>query len=492
METDVALRNLIKRVDPTTLPEAASAPAGATVAVDVVVNTDGTVESVDFRFADPSLRAVVARALRQWTFRPFLQNGRAIRVVFLVEIRFADPAAERARKAMDAYEDARTACASAMTSASQTAEAVCAEVVRAAEALGPDRVLERIEALIGHGVSLIGVNRPADALADFKRALALRPSAEAEFDPNAAALLDYIGGTYLRLGDAANALDNLARAVAVLEHVVAESAEKRNQFAPYLKQSLDLMAQAERQLGHEPAAAALEGRAARAASSVQSATPRPPMAVRGGLLCLGQTGYALSEADVRELRSILPLASKPWLLEGDATETIGLPTWSVYVYLEADVVSARLRRGPSVRMAATLASPTAFSARKPWEDRHFQIRWAQVPLDERQGTDVRGHDDQNRPFLMFVGSGSDISDDELIQIVTFVRTSGATPGTVRDADLSMFTEIQPWPISRIARVGDKVSVTLDAGRTVEGPFQDVTLKKTGASWTVVELRPFGR
>src|SRR5215471_8319025 len=79
IDSSVAMRQIVKRVDPVFPPDVIAANPGAPFAADVVIKTDGTVESVTIVLGPPALHAAAIAALKQWTFKPFMNAGRPVR-----------------------------------------------------------------------------------------------------------------------------------------------------------------------------------------------------------------------------------------------------------------------------------------------------------------------------------------------------------------------------------------------------------------------------
>ena len=100
-DTDVALKQVTKRVEPVLPPDLVTANPGAVLAADVVVRANGTVESVTIVTAPPGLDTPLTAALQQWTFQPFLVNGRPVRAVVMIDVALADPRAEAERRSSD-------------------------------------------------------------------------------------------------------------------------------------------------------------------------------------------------------------------------------------------------------------------------------------------------------------------------------------------------------------------------------------------------------
>ena len=86
------LPSLVQQVRPGYTTEALHARAQGTVAVEAVVNVDGSVGDVRvLRSFDPSfgLNAEAVRAVRQWRFRPGSRQGRVVPMTVTIELTFS-------------------------------------------------------------------------------------------------------------------------------------------------------------------------------------------------------------------------------------------------------------------------------------------------------------------------------------------------------------------------------------------------------------------
>ncbi len=159
---DVAMANVVTRVDPVLPIDVTAAKIGGDVIADVVIRADGTVESVTMVAGAEPLRGPVAAALRKWRFRPLVVGGRAARVVTLVTVAFADPIRDEVLRINQAYFAQRNQCQRQIESAPRSAIAECAELVRLSEQLPADSLLERSGALELSAQSLVFGGRLPD------------------------------------------------------------------------------------------------------------------------------------------------------------------------------------------------------------------------------------------------------------------------------------------------------------------------------------------
>jgi hypothetical protein len=220
------------------------------------------------------------------------------------------------------------------------------------------------------------------------------------------------------------------------------------------------------------------------------------VAVASGLLCqtatssrpipLGPTGDQLSTDDLAQIARISGEAGgKPWVLVGHPPGLVESARWFVDVYLEADRTVGVLRRGRIQVVTALLPSIAAYAAPKTWQ-RVSSAEYAQAPIPGANPAELTGSRDLNRPFRVH----GTLSDEALLSIVSFVRSSPATP----PPDSRTPGQIVPrillgvegtWPIERVvARDDTTVEVSLIDLEPTEKSGQKLMLRGAGTGWTV--------
>ena len=78
----------LRTVKPKLLPLAQHANAWGTVILEVTVGKDGTVENIHAQSGHPLLIPAAIDAIKQWRWKPFLLNGRPLRVISNVAVQF--------------------------------------------------------------------------------------------------------------------------------------------------------------------------------------------------------------------------------------------------------------------------------------------------------------------------------------------------------------------------------------------------------------------
>ncbi len=497
VSTEVALKQLVKRVEPIVPPEAAAARVGGPVIADLIVGPKGAVESVTILAGPPMLHAAAADAFRQWVFRPFLRNGRPAPALVLVEVSFPDPVRDEAVRLNADYRSALFACRREIESAPNTADRPCAALVDAAQRLRPDQTFERLQAYELYGESLFRQWRFTEAIAQLERALALR-LAEARPSPGAIAMNHaMIAMLHQASNDLTKADESFALARAAYESAITAAGDAPGTLGEGLRTVLVRHAEVKRALGRDVEALTLERRAdalpvAPAAPGTAPPGP-PPVAIVDALPCFGASAAAMKDEDVRAIRRLLPPGTRPWFIAGDV-EVRGMPNVAVAVYLHAETTTPQMRRGRLVTMIGELSSTAGAAASRTWTAlQGLSEEYAQVPPAGNEPSDV-WLPEASRPFrLAALDSVPRFTDAELIELVDFLRTTAAkssrpTPG----ARPRLFTDLQPWTITSITREQvAEVQIVLQDTSGPNGRGQIASLRRRGTTWEIVELLAVG-
>lgn len=186
---------------------------------------------------------------------------------------------------------------------------------------------------------------------------------------------------------------------------------------------------------------------------------------------LGNIARQLTNQDIAAFEA--ELGEKPWLLNGDPSQD---GSHYISAYLPPSFADSTTRWGGVVTFSRFLI-PTAGE----WKISGFPSWYAQVALPGRPFDQIQGDQDVNRPFKV-IGR---IGNDELIQIVTFLRSAprlAAGPGGIGGG------QVQLLPILSVTRLANNsVSVVLRSG-IQQG--QRVVLEKRGGGWVVTDLYYF--
>ncbi|HEY1308567.1 MAG TPA: energy transducer TonB [Vicinamibacterales bacterium] len=489
-DTAEALKQTVKRVEPSLPPDIVAANPGAVLAADVVIRADGTVESVTLVTGPGALERPFVEALRQWVFRPFLRNGRPVRAVAMIDLALANPREESLRKASNDYLAAELACERALATDARSAEPVCLHAVSLSETLDASRRLERSHALGDHGISLAAAGRNADALARFEQAIAAHQDvlraerSDSAADADMAGLLTAAAGMEARLNRLSAAAARYTTAISILERAIETLPEFRERYLPRLRNALEQAAVVKRALGESGEAAALEKRASDVSTSPPAAMPTRQLL---GLLVLGTTAAALTEDDVRQVTALVPAGKKTWFLVAGESSGDGGRMLVATLYLNPDGVRLGHRWGRAVMMQAAWPERAASDTKRTWK-RWIEWPYVHVPRAGREPDDVRGNDDRNRPVLVPKTPSEALTIDDAAAIVTLVQRTADGSRNLRTG--AVYEAVQPWTIEDVtAWSGGDVHVHLRANVTVHGPGQRVTVRKM-AEWTIVEIQPW--
>jgi TonB family protein len=89
VSADVMADNTIKKVDPIYPPIAKAAKIQGAVLLDIVIRSDGTVESIKVISGSSLLQGAAVDAVKQWVYRPYLVDGVPTRIETTVMVNFA-------------------------------------------------------------------------------------------------------------------------------------------------------------------------------------------------------------------------------------------------------------------------------------------------------------------------------------------------------------------------------------------------------------------
>lgn len=483
VETRVALKQVVSRVEPSWSQDAMDAHPGATLAADVTIGPGGNVVSVNVIVGPDALRPAFVAALQQWTFTPFVSRGRPVPAVVMIDHVLRNPAEEKETKASEDFRAALEACEVAVERRTPVAVATCEAAVDAAQRLSGVRRSERSLSAGMLGAALLFANRPTEAVTQFDRALAARKSAESDSDADSAPLLALKARAFLALGDAQKADAALSDAAEILRRAIAEVPMLKTVYSQTLDDILRQRAEINAGLGRRGNADALL-----AAANNLDSPPRgrrmPPVSAVAGMIIAGPLGPLLDADDVAQIRALVPDGKRAWLVIGSAEFDT---RWSVDVFLTPDLTTRTYRRGPVIRLDAAIPPASGSKPTRKWTNLGFEQAFFQVLWPGRPSDDIRGTDDLNRPVVVMPSAGDPLADDEVVGIVEFLRQAAAgAVGT--DTSNDPRASVQRWPIVSLVRWPDgQVQARLQQATTVDGPSQVVTLRREGTGWAQVKL-----
>jgi protein TonB len=83
-----ALSSIAMKIQPDYPPMARQLKIQGTVELDVEVTEAGTVSKVDIVSGNPVLTAPAVQAVKRWKFKPFVEDGKAVRVIAPIVLDF--------------------------------------------------------------------------------------------------------------------------------------------------------------------------------------------------------------------------------------------------------------------------------------------------------------------------------------------------------------------------------------------------------------------
>jgi tetratricopeptide (TPR) repeat protein len=487
MSMDDAKAHVLKKVDPVVPPEAAAAQIGGIVSAEVVIRSNGTVETVTILAGHVMLHKAAADALKQWTFRPFVVRGRPVRAITIVDVPFRDPRAEEEKRRADAYWSGIREC-TRLTEARDAvaAERVCAETIAAAERLPPDRLLERSHAFEAHGHALILAGRERDAIAAYERGLAVRRKAGNGWpDADEAGALGVIATLQGAIGEIAAAEKNFAASIDTFERAIAASPSMTDLYRPNLVAVLRQYSAFKRRIADAAAADAID---VKAAALEKKAPEEASTAVRQiqSVTCYGPGAAQITDDDIRQVRKLLSTErAAPWVARVERPQTWGETKWSVAVYLRPENVTGGVRHGQVRFVSVSLPSATAFDAPRSWRLDQLQIPYSQLPQQGRDPDEILSAEDPNQPFDTAPSVYAALTDEDILGIVAAVRAAAVEPrGAPR-----LQNDVQPWPIRSIVKWSDeRADVHLVDARSALSKGQFVELRLVEGKWRITSMR----
>ena len=480
IDTKVALAQLMTKVDPVVPAAAAAAGVGGVVIADVTIGVNGRVLDVSILGGPAQLHGAAQTALRQWTFKPFVRNGKPRAVITILEVTFPDPVREARERDREALRAAQWACDREAEKSRATAAAACKPAYEVATRIGfgpivPNNYGMEEMAARTYLSSLIAAGQFPDALVVARDMLARRSPVKAG-DGIAAEYQVSVALLQQRTGAYDDAEASFVRADEMYDALAGQSASARESIAATMKQALSLHAAFRRSRGDEPGAALLEARAANLAA-VERPERTVPLRTGDGLRRVGDVTLResnearLSEDDLQQIQTMVAPKRAWWITVTQMSGGGAPPTPAVHACLDAEVVTPSLRRGTCVM----LVKQTPGSGQKiGWQRFGQDHAFVQLPENEAAGArapiEIRTAGEVKLP-----------SDEMIISLFAYVRGK-AVPAetTLRRSD------VQPWPFESVLMMNGEWRVRLQ--KPDGSAIQDVTVRPQGSVWEIVEMR----
>ena len=200
-----------------------------------------------------------------------------------------------------------------------------------------------------------------------------------------------------------------------------------------------------------------------------------------------QPAAAITAVDHQDISRLLEATPKPaWLWMTRRGLAGGI--WLVQAFAAPDVERENLRRGSATMIRGEM-SPADVAARnvtgpKSWVN-GATVSYAQVVMPNRMFQDIRGPKDPNLPFV----NSTTLTDDELVSLVTFLRTSPAGPSTAPERVFRGFPlDVRgDLPIDTVGATDGAIYARI---RLAVSKMQIVRLSHAGTNWTIIEITGF--
>jgi TonB family protein len=490
VDMNEALRQIAKRVDPVVPPEAAAAQIGGLVVVEATIRATGTVGEVRVLAGERVLHQAAIDAVKQWTFKPFLRNGKPSPVLAILDIKFPDPKADAQREQWRKEADASIGCE---TGDGPTRLASCGELVRLTDASAPADDEKRIHVRMRHALALTGAGRSPEAIRVIEEAVKIRQARAGGDDADIAVLFGALAVLHENAGDLIRADDRYTAAVRAFDAAIQQAPAKLAEYEIGLRDVLTRHAELKRELGLRDAADAIDKRLATlrtpqpAADSPSRAAPMPlAMRTISGVVCYCPHDIAVAEQDIAAALKAVPATARAWLVNGSWFRPVREPAAasgridsSLQVYGGATVSKAGFETGPILFL--TWGDPQKPGS-KGWSEHPMAMSWLRLnPLTATPASRT----DANWPIEVnwSVGDGP-ITEEDVAALVRHVRDLGAKTAQPGAFD----KEVQPLPIRRIWHEGAlRFGVELTDERWQTGQRVDVV--KAPAGWRVTGVGP---
>jgi len=265
VEPDEAQQHLAKEVEAATPPLAAMARVAGTVELDVVISADGKVSSTTPLSGPPLLVTACIGAVKQWEYKPFIENGQAITVVTKVECKTqATNLASAGEKAVQDYYPAEVACMELYRAQNYSeAEKKCTEAAILAERLPGDRMIERSTSFAYLANTLVSEENPGAAIPLYLIALdAYRGVEHSERDPDFASEHVDLAHAYFLDHQFDKADPLYAQGIQIYEAAIAALPDMKDIYTARMKRAILDYAKLKEAEGDADAVKALEQKAA--------------------------------------------------------------------------------------------------------------------------------------------------------------------------------------------------------------------------------------
>ena len=262
MTPDEGTSHLVQRVEPTVPPIAKVAKIGGKVKVHISISPSGEVSGATMVSGSPMLMSAAIDAVKQWKFKPFLENGNPIAVSADVELDFPAGMSEGETAAKEKYFPVQDECRSLIKDGKYTeAEPACREALEISNTLPKEVVLERSTALSLLANCIFLQRRSSEAIPFYERALELDNGYVRPDDADLASDYENLGRAYSEIGNLKKADELYAVAVSTFTAAIKNLPSMSENYSRRLQRTLNEYAELKDAEGQGEAASALRQQA---------------------------------------------------------------------------------------------------------------------------------------------------------------------------------------------------------------------------------------
>lgn len=182
---------------------------------------------------------------------------------------------------------------------------------------------------------------------------------------------------------------------------------------------------------------------------------------------------SVSDAEVAQIADLVSSTGKrPWLLRSPHTDQMDVRV--AYVFLEPDLIGARVHRGQVLMLGAD--GPRFGPPRSPWRLRESRS-YAFIPTPGRRLGDIGSETDIDWPFTVH----GEFDNDTLISLIEFIRSGPRLP-MVPEGQVPR--QLRRAPVSVVARRDDSILVGL---RTGDLQGENITVVRRNGEWVITDF-----
>lgn len=267
-----AKEHLVKTVEPVYPPLAKLTKLQGTVVLEIRIDEAGEVSDVKVQSGPPLLVPAAVRAVKQWRYKPFTEDGKPVEAETTIEVPFSlgipDAEYKKQQEINNQFFKQDDRCRGLVSSHNyEEAETACREGVALAEELPPERGLERSGAYAMLGWAFMGERKFPEALDYFQQEVRTDEKVRQPYDADRGYGYHNLALALLATGDLKGAVGYYQRSIKTLElareHMPSAGVGDRlkSKYASSLKAELQEYAKLLKATGDPEGAAAAEQQA---------------------------------------------------------------------------------------------------------------------------------------------------------------------------------------------------------------------------------------